>query len=325
MTEPMTRLTAERLGSEALEFAAELVRSDLQLPAADPRVLERARRRLRAADAREARRLWRPAVAVAVLALSSFAAAAVVRWTPLWPLLRSREAFVSVPARPTPPHNAMHEAEHAAPSAPLELNGVGVDETSAAPPLVRRGPRKRALAAVPTDERAPSPGAEPTSAAGGTPARIEGPLVGESALLGEALRALNLRRDALASLHALDAYDARYPAGVLRREALVARIDALLALGRRTEALQLLEKAGDLTALPKARELEVLRGELRAQGGNCAGAGSDFDAALDERGPLAERALWGLAACGSRPHLERYLREYPNGTFAAQARAALGP
>jgi hypothetical protein len=319
MTEPLTRLAAQQPRSEALKFAADLLRSDLELPPVDPRPLERARRRLRRED-RELRPAWRPAIAVGALALSSLATAAVLHWTPMWPLLRPHEATVNVPPRLEPP-------------LPRAGEGWGEGKTPApAPTPVERtpGPRLPARRAPPpvatrAETPPPAPETEPSPVAGGGLAAPEGPLAGEAALLGEALRALNVRREPLASLGALDAYDLRYPAGALRREALVARIDALLALGRREEALELLEKAGELRALPKGRELEVLRGELRARAGDCRRAAADFEDVLGARDPLSERALWGLAVCGSRPDLERYLREYPNGTFAPQARAALRP
>jgi regulator of sirC expression with transglutaminase-like and TPR domain len=79
-------------------------------------------------------------------------------------------------------------------------------------------------------------------------------------------------------------------------------------------------------------ELQVIRGELRAQR-RCPAAVSDFTQVLAAApaAPLAERALRGRAACHLRSgdperaaaDLSRYLRQFPNGRFAAEARAAL--
>ena len=53
---------------------------------------------------------------------------------------------------------------------------------------------------------------------------------------------------------------------VLKQQAQAARVDALLLLGRRSEALGLLEQT-TFTRLPRGGELTVLRGELRAASG----------------------------------------------------------
>jgi hypothetical protein len=137
-------------------------------------------------------------------------------------------------------------------------------------------------------------------------------------------------RDAAGALAALDEYRARWPKGALRPEAEVARVDALLSLGRRGEALAALE-AVNVGGLPRARELGVVRGELRAEAGRCKEAVRDFDAAAKSGDALGERALWGRAACrarlgdreGARADLEGYLSRFPSGKFAAEARRAL--
>jgi TolA-binding protein len=139
---------------------------------------------------------------------------------------------------------------------------------------------------------------------------------------------LRQRRDADGALAALDAYDARFPRGTLRREAEGARVDALLLLGRDAEALALLRR---LALAPQGRdqELRVIRGELEA-GASPAAAVDDFDRVLDEAPPaaLAERALYGRAACllraGDRAaagrDLRAYLGRFPAGRFANEAR-----
>jgi hypothetical protein len=129
-------------------------------------------------------------------------------------------------------------------------------------------------------------------------------------------------------LGALDRYLLRYPAGALSREARVARVDALLLLGRSTDALAALE-ALPLDPYGRSIELQVIRGELRA-GSSCARAEEDFSAVLVRvpEGPLAERALYGRAVCrvkrgdhaAAAADMRAYLNRFPSGAHAAWAR-----
>jgi TolA-binding protein len=138
-----------------------------------------------------------------------------------------------------------------------------------------------------------------------------------------------LRRDhdGPAALSALDSYLARYPHGLLSREAHFARVDALLLLGRSDQAL------ADLEVLPfdrgrRSTELQVIRAELRARS-SCASAVADFGAALSQSpsAALLERILYGRGVCRSKlgdipgavEDLRRYVERFPNG---AHARAA---
>lgn len=147
-------------------------------------------------------------------------------------------------------------------------------------------------------------------------------------------RALGLlRRDgnASAALAALDGYFRRFPHGLLNREAQLARVDALLLLGRSQDVLAALE------VLPfdngrRSTELQIIRGELRART-DCARAEADFSAALahspDAR--LLERILYGRGDCriklgnreGAASDLQRYLERFSSGPHAAWARAWL--
>ena len=156
-------------------------------------------------------------------------------------------------------------------------------------------------------------------------------MVEESRLLGDALRALRQERDGLTALRTLDLYERRFPDGKLHREAELARVDALLLVGRRVEALGLLD-ARSLDALPRSIELRVTRGELRLETGRASDAKNDFDVALvSAHGDLADRALYGRAGArgkmgdfaDARADLEEYLRRFPAGRHAAEARAAI--
>ena len=160
----------------------------------------------------------------------------------------------------------------------------------------------------------------------------ESQLAAESRLLGVALHQLRQEHDAVASLRSLDSYTTQFPQGALTEEAQAARVDALLSLSRRTEALKLLDTT-QFVRLGRAGELAVTRGELRAAAGRYRDAQADFAAVL--RGApatqVAERALYGQAMCrayqhdttGARADLQDYLTRFPAGRFVPSVKKAL--
>ncbi|HZH04615.1 MAG TPA: tetratricopeptide repeat protein [Myxococcaceae bacterium] len=162
------------------------------------------------------------------------------------------------------------------------------------------------------------------------------PLERESALISRALGALRQERNPRAALGSLDSYRRQFPRGLLSQEADLVRLDALLALGDRGEALVLLDRMSlrDFDGSVRGPELRVLRGEFLVEHGRCEEALPVFERTLREgrKDRLQERALYGRASCrvrsgdfaGGRADLESYLRQYPNGLFAAAARNALG-
>lgn len=189
-----------------------------------------------------------------------------------------------------------------------------------------RAPRPASTGAASQVSARPAVLEPPQAVAVAAPAPAES----ESHVLAQALRKLRQERDARGALQLLDGYAERFPRGRLAPEAALGRVEALMALDRRNEALRLLETT---PSLPLGRETAVLRGELRASAGRCREAIADFGEALSAspRDALDDRALFGRAFCrarggdraGGRTELERYLSVFPQGRFAAQARRAL--
>jgi hypothetical protein len=221
-------------------------------------------------------------------------------------------------APPAPPVHAI-AARHASPAR--------AEIIAKAEPAERAADREPEAIAPPQFESAKRAPVAPSP----PPAAPASALPGETPLLSGALLQLRQKRDARGALAALDEYRARYPNGTLKREAESARIDALLLLGRNDEALAELR---DLTPQPGGRgqELRLIRGELTAAS-DCQRAVVDFDRILNEQAAaaLVERALHGRAACrlrlGDEPgaihDLSEYLRRFPAGRFAPEARRAL--
>lgn len=177
----------------------------------------------------------------------------------------------------------------------------------------------------------PAASGSPAAAAEQVPA--ESGLAAESRLLGVALHQLRQERDGAAALRSLELYTQRFPGGLLAEEAQAARLDALLLLDHRSEALQLLDRT-QFQRLGRGGELRVVRGELRAAAGRCREALTDFAAVLGTAPPpplVAERALYGRASClvslgdpqDARAALGQYLAQFPAGRFADAARRSL--
>jgi TolA-binding protein len=154
---------------------------------------------------------------------------------------------------------------------------------------------------------------------------------GEASLLARAFHAVRVDGDGEAALQALDERARRFPNGPLSDEARVARVEALLAVGRTSEALPLLLEIRDRPE-GLTRGIQLARAEILAEQNRCPEATSDFDdlVAAEVRDDTGERALYGRAACHlrdretarARQDLRRYVEVYPDGRFIGAVRRA---
>lgn len=128
-------------------------------------------------------------------------------------------------------------------------------------------------------------------------------LTRETELLSQALSRLRQGNDPKGALQILDVYGKTFPNGVLTAEAKTARVDALLALGRKPQALALLMRF-DLSTWPRGGELRLLRAELLADKGDCVSALKEFAAVLANTKVLTVRARAerGQARCITTPN-----------------------
>ncbi len=155
----------------------------------------------------------------------------------------------------------------------------------------------------------------------------ESALAAESLALQNVLVKLRREHDASGALALLDQSQPLFTRGALALEAQVARVDALLSLGRQDDALAILNHL-PLAHMGRGGELRLQRAELRART-DCGLALADFDTLTRQTlaPALAERALYGRAVCELRvaddshaqSDLRDYLTRFPKGRFAAAA------
>ena len=276
---------------------------------------------------------WQLAI-VAILVLFGSALAAAVSHVLRGPSPDKRELPV-VPSTSKPVRRASLGAARPVASIPPSLPAVepSTEEPAPMPSTVRPAatrPKRQVAIREMLQQAAPVQSMEPSLAPPAGPSS----LALESRLLARALAKLRVEGAAEQALAILDEHRAEFgPGGALAPEAYAIRIEALLRLGRHSQALVLLDAQTPNTS-GVGREMLVARAELRADRGRRASALHDFDLVLRPDAPadsVTERALYGRAVCRgkmgnweeARKDFERYLATFPDGKFANKARTAV--
>jgi hypothetical protein len=141
---------------------------------------------------------------------------------------------------------------------------------------------------------------------------------GTAKYLSEAIHALRVGQSPGTALFLLDRHATQLGKSAFAHEAMLLRVEAMLALHRGDEVLRLLDGA-DLTDVAASRFLLITRGELRSSANRCAEGLGDFDLVLAKSRHADRQALFGRALCrkklgdsaGARADVERYRREFP--------------
>jgi len=149
------------------------------------------------------------------------------------------------------------------------------------------------------------------------PALEAGSAQGAAKVLSEAIHALRVEHSPGTALFLLDRHGTQLGKSAFAHEALLLRVEAMLALGRKGEVLRLLDGAA-LTDVAASRSLLVTRGELRASANRCADALGDFNLVLARSKQADRQALLGRSVCrkklgdsaGAQTDIERYRREF---------------
>ena len=328
----------ERGSARAAARAAAIVRQigEPVLPSAATMEAVRARIELRRGPRPRVRRGLTWALATFVLMFGVTLGAAAHSWiSRRWTAPKTNPARVEIPASPT---RSKAQVRNRSALAPAEVEASPVLPSpvlpvpKAPPPLAQHpmvlpaspGHGQRSTVKLASVSPSPFPVQSPPPNADGA---------SESQAVGVALRKLRQNHDARGALDALEQYRASFPDGRLRAEAGLIRVEALLAFDDRAAALRLLDDDASLGHGPRARELLVLRGELRASANRCAEAVGDLGRSLSAtpHDAVDERALFARASCLSRLHqfdaarsdLEQYQAQFPTGANAAVAASLL--
>jgi len=334
------RWTAQAPGSSDEALAGALLRAAAVAETFGAREISEVGARLRGKERYRPRPLvWQLAIAVALVLFGSALSASVSH---VFHITSAREPEKSVTAPTSQPvrHASRGAARPASPTPALATIPSPEPVPVAAPvtdrPVVPRVVRSVAMREEPRPEKPeldrPASPLEPEQA----PPPVAGvsALAKESRLLARALAKLRQDGDAEQALTLLEQHRSEFGAyAALAPEANATRIEALLRLGRHTQALALLDAMAPATT-GVGREMLVARAELRADKGRRTAALHDFDLLLLTGGKadsVTERALYGRATCrakmgngaGAHRDLETYLATFPEGRFAREARAAL--
>ena len=190
------------------------------------------------------------------------------------------------PAAASPPNGAQPPMPSPARRALPVASEVAADALDSSPP--RTSPRRFV---------AKAPSAAPAREAR-SKALPDDPLAAESRSFSVALGAWHRDHDAIAALAALDEHERRFPRGQIQVEVRVLRAEILLKEGREREALTVLDEI-PLAGLPRGRELQTVRGELRVKFLRCAEGRRDLGevVTMDAADVLGVRAARAISLC----------------------------
>jgi hypothetical protein len=305
--------------SELLQEGLAFLGQAREVPALSPSQVEEIARRLK----RQAHRprhgvLWPALVTIAMVLIGGGTVAVAKGGLASLPVVGAilESLFVATPpatqakaARPQPagPKPAVREAPVVNTAIPL----LGPPATPPAEPLKAAPPQaptvrsaapfRRELALRDSGElrerrqAAPLPGpAMPPP----TAEEAKNPLVEESQSFASIIGSWHRTRNASMTLTMLGTHEQRYPTGFMRLESRVLRAEIYLAVGRERESLSVLDTLS-LAGIPRAREMQLVRGELRIKLGRCAEGKRDLDEVLAKSiaDPLAKRAAQALSQC----------------------------
>ena len=290
----------------------------------DSSQVARIERRLRERKVRARRTVLWPSLAALAFVLAAGATLAVAeRGLRSLPLIGGFFAPPSVPTtaapkpekrrRPAVPRPPAEDRSATAPpapslapspesaSGPAPILGTGPAEAAKllAPPVRQAVPRSLALRAPLTSREAARPNEGPQAPAPTlSVAKAQDPIVAESHSLASVIEPWHRTHNASAALALLDAHEQRYPDGRLHLETRMLRAEIYLSQGRETEALAVLDSLA-LSGIPRARELQTVRGELRIKAGRCPEGKRDLSDVLEKSvaDSLAKRAAQALHHC----------------------------
>jgi hypothetical protein len=144
-------------------------------------------------------------------------------------------------------------------------------------------------------------------------------------VLGLAIRALRVEHSPQNALALLDRHSAELHRA-FAHESLLLRVEAMLALGQKSQVLWLLDETS-LSDVAPSRALLVTRGQLRTAANRCSEAIGDFDRVLAGDGQPSKQALQGRALCrdrlgdtvGAQLDRQRVRHEFPDDPAAEAA------
>lgn len=202
--------------------------------------------------------------------------------------------------------------------APVVISPITPASEAIAPSTLAPEKQAHALATpVPSERPVPPPVPAPAlpAPAPAAPAPTHNPAARQ---LKEIVHALRVQHAPRTALDLLDRHAGELKGNAFAEEALLLRVEALLALRQQPEALRLLDGLS-LANAASSSVLLLTRGQLRASANRCAEAVTDFDLALARTLRPSKQALLGRSQCkqklgdakAAQADLDRLRREFP--------------